>query len=212
MKARIKLFALIAAIVITLGLASRPMSAVATKSDGCVSDGTGVLSETTKEFIIERNRNLEANCRGAQISVVVMDTVCSGPIEDYAETLFEKRGIGRSEENNGVLLLMAIDDRDYYIVSGSGLASVFPTKVLSGIIRNDLEPRFREGDYDGATYAAFRKLNDAVCAYYDVDPEAIVDEASFSCGSFTCTGPSCSSCGGVLLLGCAACVGYELFS
>ena len=206
-KARAKIVALIAAIIIALGLASRPMSAADFGTDGCISDGAGILSEKTMAYITERNRSLEANCRGSQIAVVTLDT-----IEDYAQRLFEKENIGSNKENNGVLLLAALEDKDYYIVAGSGLSSVFTTKTLSGIIRNALEPAFRDGDYDGAIKSAFAALNEAVCRYYDVDPDTVVDEEGVACGSCTCSGLSCGSCGGVLLFGCAACIGYELFS
>ena len=210
MKAHIKLVALIAAIVLALGLVSRPMNAAASRDGGAISDDAGVLSETTKEFITERNRNLEANCRGAQIAVVTMDTVGSGPIEDYAQRYFERNDIGRSEENNGVLLLVAVEDKDYYIVTGSGLSSVFTTETLSNIIRNDIEPAFRDGEYEAAIKSGFSGLNEAVCRHYDVDPDAEVNEDGFDCGSYSCSEISCGSCGGLMFFGCVACVVFGL--
>ncbi|MBR5947980.1 MAG: TPM domain-containing protein, partial [Clostridia bacterium] len=165
MKSYLRLTALIVAIVLALGLAARPTAAVVSPNGSYTADEAGVLSEKTKDYITERNDNLEENCSGAQICVVVLDSIGSERIENYAASLFEKWQIGRSGEDNGVLLLMVVGNKDYYILPGSGLASAFPTKTISDIIRNNLEPFFNDGDYDGAAKEAFRKLNVVVCRF-----------------------------------------------
>lgn len=212
MRAHIKLAAFIMAIVLALALVSRPMTATASLQE-LISDEAGILSKDTRDHIFSRNRNLEVNCHGAQIAVVTLNTVGSGPIEEYAQRRFEKLEISRSKENNGVLLLVAIEDKDYYIVAGSGLSSVFTTETLSSIVRNHLEPDFGKGEYEAAVKSAFAKLNETVCGYYGADPDAS-DHAyrGLDCTSCSCSPLSCGSCAGMMLFGCVACVGYELFS
>lgn len=229
MRSHLKLIAFIAAIIFALSLTAIPVSAVVSPNGNYTSDEAGVLSERTKDHITERNYNLEANCKGAQICVVTIRSLGRESIESYASTLFEKWQIGRSGEDNGVLLLMAIEDKDYYILPGSGLSSAFTTKTVSDIIRNSLEPFFNDGDYDGAAKATFGKLNEVVCRIYDADPAGYAGGSGFTGGGSgrhgkgsglgSCSGwkddgfgISCNSCGGALLPGCVSCIGYELFS
>ena len=229
MRSHLKLIAFIAAIIFALSLTAIPVSAVVSPNGNYTADEAGVLSEKTKDHITERNYNLEANCSGAQICVVTIRSSGRESIENYASTLFEKWQIGRSGEDNGVLLLMAIEDKDYYILTGTGLTTAFTTKTVSNIIRNSLEPFFGEGDYDGAVKATFDKLNEVVCRFYDADPSGYAGGSGFTGGGSgrhgkgsglgSCSGwkddgfgISCNSCGGALLLGCVSCIGYELFS
>lgn len=235
MRSHLKLIAFITAIIFALSLTAIPVSAVVSPNGNYTADEAGVLSEKTKDYITERNYNLEANCKGAQICVVTVRSVGREGIESYASALFEKWKIGRSGEDNGVLLLMAIDDKDYYILPGTGLNSAFDTKTVSDMIRNNLEPFFGDGDYDGAAKETFRKLNEVVCRFYGADPSGYAGGSGFtgggsgrhgkgsglsSCSSSGSSsamqdgniGISCNSCGGALFLGCVACVGYELFS
>ncbi|MBQ4428277.1 MAG: TPM domain-containing protein [Clostridia bacterium] len=204
MKAHIKLAALIVAILLALGFASRPMTAAAYRDGELMVDKAQILSEDTKEYIASRNRNLEINCHGAQIAVITLATIGSGAIEEYAQMRFKKLDIGR-DEDNGVLLLVAVEDKDYYIVTGNDLSSVFTTDTLSSIVRNHLEPAFGEGDYERAVKNTFAKLNETVCRYYDADPDA-ADFAydSFACNSCSCSRFSCGSCAGLMLFSCAA--------
>lgn len=99
---------------------------------------------------------------GNEIAVVTIDT--HGPdetIESYAVKLFEKWGIGKEKEDNGLLLLVAKDDREMRIEVGYGLEPVI-TDIESGrIIREILTPAFQVGDYDtGITAAAARLMSD----------------------------------------------------
>lgn len=191
MKNRIKLIALIIGIFIAfafplfganavnnLGGAS---AVVDSKGEYCDDRVEGITADTEK-YIAKRNQNLEKNCKGAQICVLVLDTIGSQRIEDYSAMVFEKWKIGRNGENNGVLLLMATEDKDYYIIAGSGLSSVLSTKILSDISRNAIEPYFSEGEYDKAVETGFKRLNEAVCNHYKVDPFASVEGNNFFSG------------------------------
>ena len=180
MKNRIKLIALILGILIALAFPLAGANAVVEPDgDYCQDEHSSVkISDTIKAYIKDRNQNLEKNCKGSQICVLVLDTIGNQRIEDYSALVFEQWKMGRSGENNGVLLLMAIEDKDYYILPGSGLSSVLSTKTLSDISRNAIEPSFRDGKYDAAVDAGFRRLNEAVCKHYNVDPFAVVSGSS----------------------------------
>lgn len=222
MKNRIKLIALILGILIVFAFPLFGANAgndnggenSVVDSDGkYCDDRVGVITEDTVKYITDRNNNLEKNCKGAQICVVVLDSVGSQRIEDYTAMVFEKWKIGRTGENNGVLLLMAIDDSDYYIVAGSGLSSTLSTKTLSDISRNAIEPYFGEKRYDEAVMAAFKRLNEAVCKHYNVDPFASASGSDFFSGGGsgiigTGSGLSCAEIelSTSPLLDCASCL------
>lgn len=220
MRSKLRLIALVVGILFALGLAARPISADNSPKGSYTLDQAGVLSEKTKDYITERNYNLEDNCGGAQIFVAVLSSIGSMKIESRAEELFKENNLG----DNGVLLLMAIGERDYHILPGSGLSSALTTRELSNIIRNYLEPFFNDGDYDSAAKESFKKLNEVVCRAYNADPNGYgkangsgssgsgrINAGGISSCSSRGRAISCNSCGGLLFLGCVACVGYEIF-
>lgn len=115
---------------------------------GFVNDFVGTLSAETKT---ELSAELEAfsDETGGEVAVAVVSSLGGDDIESYANTLFREWGVGGAEENNGILLLVAIEDRDVRIEVGYGYEGVVPDAYASRIIRDDILPSFREGDYDG---------------------------------------------------------------
>ncbi|AWW34466.1 methanol dehydrogenase [Mannheimia varigena] len=85
----------------------------------------------------------------SQIAVVIVPSTEGEAISTYAHTLFNKWGIGRSKnnENNGVLLLIAKNDRKLFIATGRGLEGALPDAIASSIIRNDITPFFKQEQY-----------------------------------------------------------------
>jgi len=79
--------------------------------------------------------------------------------EEFATALFEKWGIGKSDKDNGLLLLISRDDRAVQIRTGYGLEGVVPDIIAGRVIRDEIVPRFRNGDYDGGTLAAVKRLS-----------------------------------------------------
>lgn len=114
---------------------------------GYVNDFAGVLSSET---VTALNTELETFTKetGGEIAVAVVPSLDGDDIESYANALFREWGVGGVEENNGVLLLVAIEDRDVRIEVGYGYEGVVPDAYASRIIRDDILPSFREGDYD----------------------------------------------------------------
>ena len=185
MNRRFKLFALTAAIVFALvfmGSAVTAYDVVQPDGSYCL-DQTGVISSATKTYITERNKNLEQNCKGAQMCVVVLDSIGWADIEEYAADVFSSWQIGRKGEDNGVLILMLIGDQNYWIMPGTGLENVLTTAALSSIINVYCEPNFAQGDYDTAVLKTFTRLNELICQDYGVNPEGVGSgSGSFSSG------------------------------
>ena len=123
-------------------------------------DGADVLSEETEGEIFFSNQLLDEAC-GAQIVVVTVDTTGGEAIDDYAYELINDWGIGDKSKQNGFLLLLAIDDDDYYAVCGTGLQSKLTSGALKRYFDDYLETDFAAKRYDAGT----KKFFEAVFAY-----------------------------------------------
>lgn len=128
-----------------------------------VMDSEGVISEKTMAYIENMNASLFAQT-GAQIAVIVTDTTGDTEIDRYAQQEFERLGVGAAETDNGILLVLALEnmyngapDGDYYIAWGSGF-DVQEQDLLYSIVLNRMETPFAEKDYDGAVRETFDGL------------------------------------------------------
>lgn len=131
-----------------------------------VLDQAGVLSEETEQEIISQNQKLFQET-GAQIVVVAVDFLDGEEIDDYAYSLFNIWGIGSQERNNGLLLLLAIGEENYYAQAGTGIEDYFDGAKLQDMLDEYLEPDFAAGDYDAGTRKLFDALYDEVELYYE---------------------------------------------
>jgi len=90
---------------------------------------------------------------GAQFAVLTVPTTAPADPVDYKVTVFQRWGIGRKGEDNGVLLLVAMQERHAWFETGYGLEGVLPDGLEARIIREEMVPRFRAGDYAGGLTA-----------------------------------------------------------
>ncbi len=121
-----------------------------------VNDAAGVLSKEQVEILEQKLVALDDSTSN-QIAVVLIRSLEDYPIEEYANKLFREWGIG-SKKNNGVLLIAAIDDRKVRIEVGYGLEGAIPDIVANNIIRYELGPSFKEGNY----YRGIDRATDAI--------------------------------------------------
>ena len=127
-----------------------------------VADYAGVLTADTEEYIIDKNQTLNGATGGA-IEVVTVDFLDGMAIDDYAYELFNAWGIGDAEAGNGLLLLLAIGEENYYAMPGEGIADSLPASTLDDYLWSYLEADFAAGDYD----AGVRKVFDALYSWYE---------------------------------------------
>ena len=111
-----------------------------------VVDKANVLLPQQTEVLEEKLVRVDDSSSN-QIAVLIIPTLNDYPIEDYALKVLREWGIGGSENNNGVLLLIAIDDRRVRIETGYGLEGAIPDITAKSIIDNYITPNFIEGNY-----------------------------------------------------------------
>ncbi len=122
-----------------------------------VIDQTGTLSPGEQADLETRLAALEQR-KGSQIAVLLVPTTSPEAIEQYALRVAEAWKLGRKEVDDGVLLLVAKDDRAVRIEVGYGLEGAIPDATGKRVIDEYILPRFRAGDYPGGISAGVERL------------------------------------------------------
>jgi uncharacterized protein len=114
---------------------------------GRVVDNAAVMLADTRGRVAERVREHERKT-GNQVVVLTVPTIGSASIEDYATKVFETWKLGQKDKNNGVLVVVAPQDRKMRIEVGYGLEGTLTDAQCGQIIRNVMTPQFKGGNYD----------------------------------------------------------------
>jgi uncharacterized protein len=122
-----------------------------------VTDLTGTFSAAQKSALEGRLAAFEAK-KGAQLAVLLVPTTKPEPIEPYAARVFEQWKLGRKGVDDGVLVVVAKDDRRLRIEVGYGLEGAIPDAVARRVIDEIIVPRFRAGDFHGGVSAGVDRL------------------------------------------------------
>jgi uncharacterized protein len=118
------------------------------KPGGRVSDFANVIDAATEADLDRRLDQLERQT-SSEVAVVTITSLNGVPVEDYALQLFKEWGIGQAKTDNGVLVLVAPNEREMRIEVGYGLEGILPDGLAGQIIRENFIPRFRDDDYNG---------------------------------------------------------------
>ena len=138
--------------------------------DDFTFDSTATLSEGTRHTIRETNRQIAST--GAQVVVAMIPTLGDDSIEEAALDIFRTWGIGSRDKDNGILLLIAKEDRKLRIEVGYGLEGAIPDSTADRIIRNIIAPRFREDDFDGGVLDGFNAIMTLIAEEYGLEISA----------------------------------------
>ena len=129
-----------------------------------VNDSASILTNETKEYIIQKSTNLN-QYRGAQIVVVTIPNLDGMSIERYATTLFNNWGIGDKDKNNGLLIIISLEERKSRIEVGSGLERIF-TNEKTGIYQDKyLTPYLENQQWDKGIISIYDVLYNELEAY-----------------------------------------------
>jgi uncharacterized protein len=113
-----------------------------------VTDLTGTLTPDQASALDAKLRAFEQT-KGSQIAVLIVPTTQPEEIEQYSIRVVEQWQIGRKKVDDGVLLLVALNDRRVRIEVGYGLEGALPDATANRIIDQDIRPSFKRGDFYG---------------------------------------------------------------
>lgn len=131
-----------------------------------VNDVAGVLSPEQREILEQRLVQLDNNSSN-QIAIVTVPDLQGYDVADYANKLFRSWGIGGTKNNNGVLILVAPNERRVRIEVGYGLEGAIPDITSKHIIEDDIIPNIKNGDYYRAFDEAVTSLSKAAVGEYN---------------------------------------------
>lgn len=140
-----------------LSAAQAQTSPIGVALDQRVIDLTNTLDASFTTRLKEQLAALEQR-KGAQVAVLLVPTTGGASIEDYANQLFRAWKLGRKDVNDGILLVVAKDDRQVRIEVGYGLEGTVTDLLAHRIIEEHITPAFRQGDYAGGVQQAVNDL------------------------------------------------------
>lgn len=115
---------------------------------GRVTDAADILSPVQEAALTAKLANLERR-KGHQFVVVTTPTLGGETVEAYSLRMANRWGIGRKGYNDGVLLLVAPNERKVRIEVGFGLEATLTDPICAEILKQDVLPRFGAGDLPG---------------------------------------------------------------
>jgi len=146
-----------------LWCATFPAQAVdwkALKPQGYMSDFAGVVDAPSRAALEQYGAAIE-KATGAQMAFVTLTSLQGEPLEDVANDLFHAWGIGQKSQDNGVLLLLVVQDRRSRLEVGHGLEEILPDG-FDGLLLLNMRPELRAGQYGPAMITAAQAIGEVI--------------------------------------------------
>ena len=164
----------LALVVLVLATVAAPTALRAQPTDpvdvppltGRVVDQADLLAPATEQTLTAQLATHEDSTSN-QVAVLTIPSLQGRPIEAYSLEVARTWALGEDAFDNGALLLIARDDRQMRIEVGYGLEGALPDAVASRIIRHELRPAFRAGDFDGGVEAGVAAILSAIAGTYE---------------------------------------------
>jgi len=122
-----------------------------------VTDLAGLL-QPPQRAALEQKLAAFARERGSEVALLILPTTQPETIEQYAIRVAEAWKPGRAQQDDGLLLVMARNDRTLRIEVGYGLEGAIPDAIAKRVIEETILPRFRQNDYYGGLDAGIEQL------------------------------------------------------
>lgn len=159
---------LVLLMLIAAGFAGQAQRAVPPHNAVWVHDEANVLSASAKaqmEALLQAHRDSTST----QIAVLIVPSLEGEDIDGYGVRVFEEWKLGQKGKDNGVLFLIAMQERQMRIEVGYGLEGVLTDALSSRINRNEVAPYFRQGNYEAGIQAGVVGIIKAVAGEYTND-------------------------------------------
>ncbi len=137
-----------------------------------VIDQANILSASEKQQISAHILKLNEQAK-AQIGVVIVPTTGQEDIFDFTMRVAEQWKLGSEKQDNGLLMVIAINDRRIQIATGYGLEGILPDIVASRIIRNNITPYFKQNQFSQGIDAGLAEIENIL----NMDPEIAAQAA-----------------------------------
>lgn len=131
-----------------------------------VIDQAKVLSAAEKQNLEQQIRDIYRQGK-AQIGIIIVPTTGQEGIFDFAMRVAEQWKLGSAKQDNGLLIAVAVNDQKIHIATGYGLEGVLPDIMVSRIIRNQITPDFKQGQYAQGLQAGVNEIERIL----NLDPE-----------------------------------------
>lgn len=140
-----------------------------------IVDEANILSTSTMNNLRRYREELKQKT-GAEIAIVTVISLQNYPIEEYSIRLAEKWKVGQKDKDNGVILLVALNERRVRIEVGYGLEGIIPDGRAGDIIRNNILPAFRNNDYNKGVFEGALTIMGLVAQEYNVVLEGMPEK------------------------------------
>lgn len=177
--------ALLLALLLVVGILFFVFAAVAhalsvpsPTSEFYINDFAGVLNRDTCNEVLTKGVNLQ-KATGAQVVVVVVENMGGADRDSYALEILRSWGVGDKQKNNGVVLLVSIQDRQVKLEVGYGLEGALPDGKCGRILDDAFVPNMRNDDVDAAVLNTYDALLVEVCDEYQIDPNTLTQGTSY---------------------------------
>ncbi|MCQ2969566.1 MAG: TPM domain-containing protein [Clostridium sp.] len=132
-----------------------------------INDYAGVISKNYTDKIVSIGKELEEKTT-AQCVIVIINSTNNVPIEKYANELFRSWGIGTSEKNNSLLILLAINDRNWRVEVGKGLEGAIPDILSNKVMTSYGKPYFSDGNYNDGLLNCYYEFSSEIAKEYGI--------------------------------------------
>lgn len=163
-----KFFGRIAAFVLSVALFTTvAFAAVPAHTGEYSNDFAGVLTDETKSYINASGKTLE-EASGAQLVVVTVASLENKTVDEYALELGRAWGVGGKEKNNGLVVLLAPNERKITVQVGYGLEGALNDAKVGRFLDDYAVPYLSDNDWDGGVRNLYSALITEVCKEYNI--------------------------------------------
>lgn len=132
-----------------------------------VLDAANVINSADEKAMLALGAALD-DASTAQVVAVTVEFLDGMSAEEYAYQLFNSCGIGSAKEENGVLLLLSVGEREYWVTLGKGIEKKLTVSKATEIVDDTALDSFAAGDYSSGMRAAYEGLCERVAEIYSV--------------------------------------------
>ena len=132
-----------------------------------VVDQANIFTPQEKQLLTQRLRNIYDQGL-AQAALVTVPTTNGMDIVDYGMQVVDKWKLGNKDIDDGLLILVSVNDRKMHIFTGYGLEGVLPDAIVNRIVDDEITPSFKQGDYAGGLVKGINRIEERLVADPDV--------------------------------------------